>query len=64
MSMFTAKGKVFLPDSEADIDLRHIQEILGHKSSNITEIYTHVSNRDIRKVKSPLDNLNLNQKRG
>jgi len=35
------------------------QEILGHKSSKTTEIYTHVSNKDIGKIKSPLDNLNI-----
>ena len=67
------------------VDLRYIQEILGHKSSKTTEIYpvrnicysylcakildryfyklsgfsngvyTHVSNRDLRKITSPLD---------
>ena len=34
-----------------------LQELLGHKSSKTTEIYTHVSNKDIGKIKSPLDNL-------
>jgi site-specific recombinase XerD len=38
------------------------QEILGHKSGKTTEIYTHVSTKNIGKIKSPLDNLNL--KRG
>ena len=40
---------------DSGIDLRYIQELLGHKSSKTTEIYTHVSNKDLRKIKSPLD---------
>ena len=46
------------------IGLRYIQEILGHKSSKITEIDTRVSNKDIGKTKSPLENLSIDQKRG
>lgn len=42
---------------EAGTDLRYIQEILGHKSSTTTEIYTHVSNRSIQKINSPFDDL-------
>jgi len=44
---------------ESGVDLRYIQELLGHKSSKTTEIYTHVSNKNLRAIKSPLDNLNL-----
>ncbi len=42
---------------EAGTDLRYIQEILGHKSSKTTEIYTHVSTNSIQKITSPFDTL-------
>ena len=42
---------------ESGTDLRYIQELLGHKSSKTTEIYTHVSTREIQKIKSPFDDL-------
>jgi integrase/recombinase XerD len=42
---------------EAGTDLRYIQEILGHKSSKTTEIYTHVSTRSIQNITSPFDDL-------
>jgi integrase/recombinase XerD len=44
---------------ENGVDLRYIQEILGHKSSKTTEIYTHVTTKSIEKIKSPIDDLNL-----
>lgn len=42
---------------ESGTDLRYIQELLGHNSSKTTEIYTHVSNRDVQRIKSPFDDL-------
>jgi integrase/recombinase XerD len=44
---------------ENGTDLRYIQEILGHKSSKTTEIYTHVTNKSIQKIKSPFDDLDI-----
>jgi integrase/recombinase XerD len=42
---------------ESGINLRYIQEILGHKNSKTTEIYTHVSTRNLQLIKSPFDDL-------
>lgn len=41
---------------DADVDIRYIQEMLGHSSINITEIYTYVATakqRDILSTKHP-----------
>lgn len=40
---------------EQGVDLRYIQKLLGHSKSKTTEIYTHVSNKSLAKIKSPFD---------
>lgn len=48
---------------EADVDIRYIQEMLGHSSINITEIYTHVAmdkQRDILVTKHPRKDFKMN----
>lgn len=42
---------------EAGTDLRYIQELLGHRSSRTTEIYTHVTTQSIQNIRSPFDDL-------
>jgi integrase/recombinase XerD len=42
---------------ESGLDLRYIQDLLGHESSKTTEIYTHITKIGWDKVKSPIDNL-------
>ncbi len=47
---------------EADVDIRYIQEMLGHSSINITQIYTHVAmskQRDILINKHPRKNFHI-----
>mgnify|MGYP002143919936 CR=1 FL=1 len=42
---------------EQGTDIRYIQELLGHNDIKTTLLYTEVSDKSIRKIISPLDNL-------
>ncbi len=44
---------------ESGLDIRYIQELLGHKSTRTTEIYTHVSRRNLAIVRSPIEDMDL-----
>ena len=42
---------------ESGVDLRSIQKLLGHKHSKATEIYTHITTKNLSAIRNPLDSL-------
>jgi integrase/recombinase XerD len=44
---------------EGGLDIRYIQELLGHKSTRTTEIYTHVSRRNLFAIRSPIEDMDI-----
>ncbi|MBM3130018.1 MAG: integrase [Chloroflexi bacterium] len=44
---------------EDGVDVRYIQEFMGHDSIETTQRYTHVTEKGLERIKSPLDNLKM-----
>jgi integrase/recombinase XerD len=44
---------------ENGLDIRYIQELLGHRSTRTTEIYTHISRRNLASVRSPIEDMDI-----
>jgi site-specific recombinase XerD len=42
---------------EDGVDMRYIQELMGHDSIETTELYTHVTEKGVGQIQSPLDKL-------
>lgn len=45
---------------EKGTDVRLIQELLGHKDIKTTLLYTHISDKSLQNIKSPLDDMFMN----
>ncbi|MCU7799190.1 MAG: tyrosine-type recombinase/integrase [gamma proteobacterium symbiont of Lucinoma myriamae] len=44
---------------ESGINIRVMQELMGHADVKTTEIYTHVMDKDISKISSPLEEIKI-----
>lgn len=42
---------------EGGVDIRYIKELLGHQSLKTTEVYLHVTQKKVRQIQSPIDQM-------
>lgn len=45
--------------TQRGVNVQYLQEILGHNSPKTTMLYTHLSGKDIKDIRSPLDDLEI-----
>lgn len=58
-SMHTLRHSFATHLMEDGTDLRYVQELLGHSRPETTMVYTHVTKKDIPRIRSPLDNFSI-----
>ncbi len=58
-SLHTLRHTYATHSLEKGVDLRYIQDMMGHSSSKTTEIYTHITQKGFDQIKSPMDDLDL-----
>ena len=44
---------------QSGVDIRIVQELLGHSSIKTTQIYTHITDQLKSQINSPIDGLNI-----
>ena len=42
-----------------EVNLKIVQDLLGHESSKTTEIYLHIANNHLSKIVSPIEDMDI-----
>lgn len=64
VSIHTLRYRLATHLLESGVDIRYIQEVLGHASSETTEFYTHVRSGAVGRIVNPIDKLFPSEKKG